>query len=103
MAGFESRYRYVATLWDGVAEAVAAGRGLDEIQASFDLAGRFPELVGSPGFMPQWHRVSVRSLWCEIAGATSALDADAGSEAESLAEDIDENKVKNLNPDGSFQ
>ena len=39
----------------------------------------------------------------KIAGATSALDADAGSEAESLAEDIDENKVKNLNPDGSFQ
>jgi hypothetical protein len=39
----------------------------------------------------------------KIAGATSALDADAGSEAESLAEEIDENKVKNLNPDGSFQ
>lgn len=39
----------------------------------------------------------------KIAGATSALDADAGSEAESLAEDIDENKVKNLNPDGTFQ
>ncbi len=39
----------------------------------------------------------------KIAGATSALDADAGSEAEALAEDINENKVKNLNPDGSFQ
>ncbi len=38
----------------------------------------------------------------KIAGATSALDADAGSEAESLAEDIDENKVRNLNPDGTF-
>ena len=38
----------------------------------------------------------------KIAGATSALDADAGSEAESLAEDIDENKVRDLNPDGTF-
>jgi Flp pilus assembly pilin Flp len=39
----------------------------------------------------------------KIAGATSALDADAGSEAASLAEEIDENKVKNLNSDGTFQ
>ena len=38
----------------------------------------------------------------KIAGATSALDADAGSEAESLAEDIDENKVRDLDPDGTF-
>ena len=37
-----------------------------------------------------------------IAGATSALYADAGSEAETLAEDIDENKVRDLNPDGTF-
>ena len=39
----------------------------------------------------------------KIAGATSALDAEVGSEAEALAEEIDENKVQNLNPDGSFQ
>ncbi|MDD4101620.1 MAG: hypothetical protein PHU80_03195 [Kiritimatiellae bacterium] len=39
----------------------------------------------------------------KVAGATSALDAEAGSEAASLADEIDENKVKNLNPDGSFQ
>jgi len=38
----------------------------------------------------------------KIAGATSALDADAGSEAETLAEEIDENKVKDLNSDGTF-
>ncbi|HNX33003.1 MAG TPA: hypothetical protein PKM57_00120 [Kiritimatiellia bacterium] len=37
----------------------------------------------------------------KIAGATSALDADAGSEAATLAEEIDENKVKNLGSDGS--
>lgn len=39
----------------------------------------------------------------KIAGATSALDADAGSEAQTMAEDIDENKVKNLKSDGTFQ
>lgn len=39
----------------------------------------------------------------KIAGATSALDADVGSEAESLAEEIDENKVRDLQPDGSFK
>ena len=39
----------------------------------------------------------------KIAGATSALDADAGSEAQSLAEDIDENRVRDLNSDGTFQ
>jgi Flp pilus assembly pilin Flp len=39
----------------------------------------------------------------KIAGATSALDADAGSEAEALANDIDENTIKKLNTDGSFQ
>lgn len=39
----------------------------------------------------------------KIAGATSALDADVGSEAESLANEIDENKVRDLQPDGSFK
>ena len=39
----------------------------------------------------------------KIAGATSALDTDAGSEAATLAEEIDENKVKNLKTDGTFQ
>ena len=39
----------------------------------------------------------------KIAGATSALDSDVGSEAESLANEIDENKVKNLQTDGSFK
>ncbi len=39
----------------------------------------------------------------KIAGATSALDADVGSEAQTLAEEIDENKVKNLQSDGTFQ
>lgn len=37
----------------------------------------------------------------KIAGATSALDAEVGSEAQSLAEEIDENKVKNLGSDGT--
>lgn len=38
----------------------------------------------------------------KIAGATSALDAEVGSEAQSLAEEIDENKVRDLQSDGSF-
>lgn len=38
----------------------------------------------------------------KIAGATSALDADVGSEAQTLADEIDENKVRNLQTDGSF-
>ncbi len=39
----------------------------------------------------------------KIAGATSALDAEVGTEAAALAEEIDENKVKNLDSDGTFQ
>ncbi len=39
----------------------------------------------------------------KIAGATSALDADVGSEAATLADEIDENKVKNLKSDGTVQ
>ena len=39
----------------------------------------------------------------KIAGATSALDSDVGSEAATLADEIDENKVKNLDSDGTFK
>jgi Flp pilus assembly pilin Flp len=39
----------------------------------------------------------------KIAGATSALDAEVGGEAATLADEIDENKVRNLQTDGSFQ
>lgn len=39
----------------------------------------------------------------KIAGATSALDSDVGSEAATLANEIDENKVKNLSSDGTFK
>lgn len=38
----------------------------------------------------------------KIAGATSALDEETGSEAQSLADEINEDKVKNLQSDGSF-
>ena len=34
----------------------------------------------------------------KIAGATSALDAEVGTEAAALAEEIDENKVRDLQP-----
>jgi len=39
----------------------------------------------------------------KIAGATAALDDDAGSAAAALAEDIDESKVKDLQTDGTFR
>lgn len=39
----------------------------------------------------------------KIAGATSALDADVGSEAQTLSDEIDENKVRNLQSDGTFR
>lgn len=38
----------------------------------------------------------------KIAGATSALDAEVGSEAATLAEEIDENRVRDLKTDGTF-
>ena len=37
----------------------------------------------------------------KVAGATSALDADVGSEAASLAEENDEKKIRNLGTDGN--
>jgi len=39
----------------------------------------------------------------KIAGATSALDADVGTEAATLANEIDESKVKNLDSDGTIK
>jgi len=39
----------------------------------------------------------------KIAGATSALDSDVGTEAATLADEIDENKVKSLDSDGTFK
>ncbi len=38
----------------------------------------------------------------KVAGATSALDAEAGSEAQSAAESINPDRIKNLSPDGTF-
>lgn len=38
----------------------------------------------------------------KIAGATSALDADAGSAAADAAENISGDKIKELNSDGTF-
>ena len=36
------------------------------------------------------------------AGATSAIDAEAGSEAQSAADSIDGNKIRDLQSDGNF-
>ena len=36
------------------------------------------------------------------AGATSALDDDVGSQAQSAADNVDGNRIKNLQADGTF-
>ena len=38
----------------------------------------------------------------KVAGATSALDSTVGGEAAAIANTIDENRVRNLRPDGNF-
>lgn len=73
--GFERRYNYVKTLWDGINQAVEDGQTLAEIRGNFDLQTRFPELVGSPGITSRNHWVSVSSVWCDITGAESAATA----------------------------
>ena len=39
----------------------------------------------------------------KIAGATSALDATVGNEAVTAVNDIDENRIRNLQSDGTFK
>lgn len=39
----------------------------------------------------------------KVAGATSALDANVGNEAAAAVNNIDENRVRNLNSNGTFQ
>ena len=74
-AGFESRYNYVKTMYKGIGQAVKAGKKFSEISADFAMEKRFPELVGSPGFYPERHATSVRTVWCDTTGAKSAAEA----------------------------
>jgi glyoxylase-like metal-dependent hydrolase (beta-lactamase superfamily II)/ubiquinone/menaquinone biosynthesis C-methylase UbiE len=75
LQGFEARYSYIKTLWEGIGEAVDNGRSLDQVLVSFNLGEHFPELVNSPGVTPRNHRDSLIAVWCELTGDESAADA----------------------------
>ena len=70
--GAEARVEYVRTLWSGIREASEAGKGLEEVQAEYQLDVRFPELVESPGFAQQQNYASITELWRVITGQPSA-------------------------------
>jgi len=70
--GAENRVEYVRTLWNGIHEDFEAGKGLEEIQAAYQLGVRFPELVESPGFAQQQNYASITELWKVITGQPSA-------------------------------
>jgi tetratricopeptide (TPR) repeat protein len=72
VAGFEARYEYVKTLWDGIQAAAAQGKGLDEVLVEYRLATRFPALVGSPGFNPQLNAASITEIWSVVTKQESA-------------------------------
>ena len=73
--GAEARVEYVRALWQGVSEGAAEGKSLDEVQAEYRLAARFPDLVESPGFDPQRHYASVSEMWAVESGQESAARA----------------------------
>jgi glyoxylase-like metal-dependent hydrolase (beta-lactamase superfamily II) len=73
--GAEARVEYVRALWRGVNEAADAGMNLDDVQAEYRLASRFPDLVESPGFDPQRHYASVSEMWAQVSGQESAARA----------------------------
>lgn len=89
--GFAARVGYVQTLWDGVQRAAAAGQPLQTVQAEYELATRFPGLVGSRGFDPRFNVGTIREMWAEATGQRNAADAllaqvdDAAAFAETLA------------------
>lgn len=74
MAGARARVEYVRALWDGAGKAVAAGKGLEDLQAEYALATRFPDLVSSPGFSPRFHTSTVTEMWKLAANQQSAAD-----------------------------
>ena len=72
LKGAEARVAYVRTLWDGVQKAAQQGKTLDEVQAAYLLADRFPELVNSPGCSLQNHSGTVTEMWQIASGQESA-------------------------------
>jgi glyoxylase-like metal-dependent hydrolase (beta-lactamase superfamily II) len=70
--GAEARVEYVRALWEGVNEAADEGKRLEDVQAEYQLASRFPDLVESPGFDPQRHYASVSEMWAVASDQESA-------------------------------
>ena len=70
--GAQARVEYVRTIWEGVAEAAAAGETFDAVQAEYRLDARFPDLVDSPGFEQARHYASVSEIWAQVSGQESA-------------------------------
>jgi glyoxylase-like metal-dependent hydrolase (beta-lactamase superfamily II) len=86
--GAEARVEYVRAIWQGVSEASAEGKTLEETQAAYRLDARFPELVDSPGFEQTRHWGSISEIWAVASGQESAaraiweaLDQGLGEEA----------------------
>ena len=73
--GFENRFNYVKKMYSWMEHEVQAGKKFSEIEAELALDKKFPELVGSPGFYPERHATSVRTVWCDTTGAKSAAEA----------------------------
>lgn len=72
LAGFENRYNYIKTLWEGINKAVNDGKSLEEVFAEYPLKTRFPELADSPGLNPRNHATTILAIWCEVTKSESA-------------------------------
>ena len=99
VAGFEARYEYVKTLWEGIQAAAAQGKGLDDVLAEYQLATRFPALVESPGFNPRLNAASITEIWSVVTKQESAaarlyalIDEGAGDDA--VRQVLDERAAK---------
>jgi glyoxylase-like metal-dependent hydrolase (beta-lactamase superfamily II) len=72
--GFKNRYNYVKKMYAWMEHEVQSGKKFSEIEAELALDKKFPELVDSPGFYPERHATSIRTVWCEVTGAKSAAE-----------------------------
>ncbi|PWB74468.1 MAG: hypothetical protein C3F15_07855 [Holophagae bacterium] len=95
VAGAEARVEYVRTLWDGISAAVADGESFDQVQAEYQLATRFPDLVTSPGFAQARHYSTVTEIWSEVTGQLAAASVlseliDQGSDEAAIRAVIDD-------------
>lgn len=86
--GFEDRVTYVRSLWDGVNKAVAEGKTLADIQTTYRLDTRFPELAKSPGCNLRNNYSTILEMWQVVTKQESAaarlyalIDQGAGEEA----------------------